>query len=126
MYLRTIGSRFLLLTVALAAYRASLLTKPLYEARPQILLEPMSLLVIGGLGGRPITQASLRRLFSQADQDSLGGLYFLDLNQEVVNRELERVKARQMKHDFGKAYVHFCPHCRKVIGISHRKGALMG
>ena len=48
--------------------------------------------VIGGLGGRPITRASLRRLFSQADRDSLGGLHFLDLNQDVVNRELERVK----------------------------------
>ena len=48
--------------------------------------------VIGGLGGRPITRQSLHRLFSQANRDALEGLHFLDLNQEVVNRELEREK----------------------------------
>ncbi len=26
----------------------------------------------------------------------------------------------------GKRYVYFCPHCRKVLGISHRKGFWMG
>jgi pyruvate ferredoxin oxidoreductase alpha subunit len=46
--------------------------------------------VIGGLGGRPITRASLTRLFTEAMQDSLEGLHFLDLNQEVVNRQIER------------------------------------
>ncbi len=48
--------------------------------------------VIGGLGGRPITRSSLQHLFSQAKQGSLEGLHFLDLNEDVVNRELERVK----------------------------------
>jgi pyruvate ferredoxin oxidoreductase alpha subunit len=46
--------------------------------------------VIGGLGGRPITRASLTKLFSEAMQDTLEGLHFLDLNQEVVNRQIER------------------------------------
>lgn len=26
----------------------------------------------------------------------------------------------------GKRYVYFCSHCRKVPGISHRKGLWMG
>jgi pyruvate ferredoxin oxidoreductase alpha subunit len=46
--------------------------------------------VIGGLGGRPITQASLHRLFTEATQDTLEDLHFLDLNKDIVKRELER------------------------------------
>ena len=26
----------------------------------------------------------------------------------------------------GKRYIYFCPSCRKTLGISHRKGFLMG
>ena len=26
----------------------------------------------------------------------------------------------------GKRYVYFCPQCRKVLGVSHRKGFWMG
>jgi len=26
----------------------------------------------------------------------------------------------------GKRFVYFCPHCRKVLGVSHRKGFWMG
>jgi len=46
--------------------------------------------VIAGLGGRPITQKSLHKLFDQAAADSLEGLHFLDLNHEIIERELER------------------------------------
>ncbi len=46
--------------------------------------------VIGGLGGRPITQASLHRLFTEASQDTLEDLHFLDLNRDIVKRELAR------------------------------------
>lgn len=48
--------------------------------------------VIAGLGGRPITRHSLRRLFTQAEQGELKQLNFLDLNWEVVNREVERAR----------------------------------
>jgi pyruvate ferredoxin oxidoreductase alpha subunit len=51
--------------------------------------------VIAGLGGRPITQDSLRRLLEQAERDELEQLNFLDLNWDVVNRELAR--ARQQR-----------------------------
>jgi len=48
--------------------------------------------VIAGLGGRPITKASLHSLFDQALQDELEPLTFLDLDQELVDRELVREK----------------------------------
>jgi pyruvate ferredoxin oxidoreductase alpha subunit len=48
--------------------------------------------VIAGLGGRPITKASLRRLLEDAVEDRLGrGMTFLDLDHDVVARELERL-----------------------------------
>ncbi len=46
--------------------------------------------VIAGLGGRPITQASLTRMLGQAIADSLPPLTFLDLNEDIVNRQLAR------------------------------------
>jgi pyruvate ferredoxin oxidoreductase alpha subunit len=47
--------------------------------------------VIAGLGGRPITKASLRGLFADAVADRLEPLTFLDIDWDVVNRELERI-----------------------------------
>ena len=26
----------------------------------------------------------------------------------------------------GRRYVYFCPHCKKILGVSHRKGFWMG
>ena len=46
--------------------------------------------VIAGLGGRAITTTSLIRLFEQAGRDELEELNFLDLNWDIVNREIER------------------------------------
>jgi pyruvate ferredoxin oxidoreductase alpha subunit len=46
--------------------------------------------VIAGLGGRPITKASLHRLFADAHADRLGRLTFLDLDGKAVDRVLER------------------------------------
>ena len=46
--------------------------------------------VIAGLGGRAITKASLVGLFRRANTDALEPVSFLDLNWEVINRELER------------------------------------
>jgi pyruvate ferredoxin oxidoreductase alpha subunit len=47
--------------------------------------------VIAGLGGRPITKASLRGLLADAVADRLEPLTFLDMDWDVVNRELERI-----------------------------------
>jgi pyruvate ferredoxin oxidoreductase alpha subunit len=46
---------------------------------------------IAGLGGRQITKASLHRLIADASAGRLdGGITFLDLNRELVERELQR------------------------------------
>jgi len=49
--------------------------------------------VIAGLGGRPITKASLRGLFADAVADRLEPLTFLDMDWDIVNRELARMGA---------------------------------
>jgi pyruvate ferredoxin oxidoreductase alpha subunit len=49
--------------------------------------------VIAGLGGRPITKASLRGLFVDAAADCLEPLTFLDMDWDVVNREFARMGA---------------------------------
>jgi pyruvate ferredoxin oxidoreductase alpha subunit len=46
--------------------------------------------VIAGLGGRAITKKSLHGLFHQAEKDELEHVTFLDLDWNVVNKELER------------------------------------
>lgn len=46
--------------------------------------------VIAGLGGRSITQRSLRGLFDSAIAGTLEDLHFLDLNRDMVDRELAR------------------------------------
>jgi len=51
--------------------------------------------VIAGLGGRPITAASVCRLCEDAAAERLQPLTFLDLNSELVERELERTRARR-------------------------------
>ncbi|MGA2165344.1 MAG: transketolase C-terminal domain-containing protein [Solirubrobacteraceae bacterium] len=48
---------------------------------------------IAGLGGRPITKASLHGLFADAAADRLEPLTFLDMDWNVVNRELARMGA---------------------------------
>jgi pyruvate ferredoxin oxidoreductase alpha subunit len=46
--------------------------------------------VIAGLGGRAITKASLLKLFRQAGAGALENVTFLDLNWDIVNRQLSR------------------------------------
>ena len=46
--------------------------------------------VIAGLGGRPITKESLHELFTKAINEDIRALTFLDLDQELVDRELMR------------------------------------
>jgi hypothetical protein len=40
--------------------------------------------------------------------------------------ELGQVWFRELSGVAGRRYVYFCSVCRKVLGISHRKGFLMG
>ena len=48
--------------------------------------------VIAGLGGRPITKKSLHGLFERAAADDLQPLTFLDLDHELVEREIARTR----------------------------------
>jgi predicted nucleic acid-binding Zn-ribbon protein len=40
--------------------------------------------------------------------------------------EINKVFFQQVSAIFGKRYIYFCPHCRAVLGVSHRKGFWMG
>lgn len=39
---------------------------------------------------------------------------------------LKEIWCQRLTAFFGKRYVYSCPHCRKVLGVSHRKGFWMG
>ncbi len=51
--------------------------------------------VVAGLGGRPITQQSLDKLFYKAAHGELDEVLFLDLESDVVQRELARMRANR-------------------------------
>jgi len=40
--------------------------------------------------------------------------------------EIRKVWYRRLIGLFGKRYIYFCPSCKAVLGISHRKGFWMG
>ena len=48
--------------------------------------------VIAGLGGRPITKRGLKEVFEKASNGTLEELHFLDLDKEVVEKQLKREK----------------------------------
>ncbi|HUZ19144.1 MAG TPA: transketolase C-terminal domain-containing protein [Acidimicrobiales bacterium] len=56
-------------------------------------LNPVVVTVVAGLGGRPITGASLDGVLVDAVEDRLPPLTFLDLDEDIVRRELERMAA---------------------------------
>jgi len=41
-------------------------------------------------------------------------------------KELYTIYMRELAGFAGRRYVYFCEHCRKVLGVSHRKGFFMG
>ncbi len=51
--------------------------------------------VVAGLGGRNITRTSLHRVFRQAENNQLESLHFLDLDWDIVNRELDRERQQR-------------------------------
>jgi pyruvate ferredoxin oxidoreductase alpha subunit len=50
---------------------------------------------IAGLGGRPITKASLRELFSRGERSTPEGLTFMDLNAQMIDRYVARQNHRR-------------------------------
>ena len=39
---------------------------------------------------------------------------------------ITQLRFRELRSLFGKRYVYFCQHCKKVLGMRHRKGFFMG
>jgi len=42
------------------------------------------------------------------------------------SQTLHKVLFQELSGMLGRRYIYFCPHCRKVLGVSHRKGFWMG
>jgi hypothetical protein len=42
------------------------------------------------------------------------------------NQTILELWFKELKSLFGKRYVYFCQHCKKILGVSHRKGFFMG
>jgi pyruvate ferredoxin oxidoreductase alpha subunit len=85
------AERVVVLEKALAVGIGGIVTANVRMALTGIVLHGYT--VIAGLGGRPITKASLRELFLDASRDALEPLTFLDMDWEIVNRELARMAA---------------------------------
>jgi pyruvate ferredoxin oxidoreductase alpha subunit len=83
------AERVVVLEKALAVGIGGIVTANVRMALTGIVLHGYT--VIAGLGGRAITKASLRELFTQASRDALEPLTFLDMDWEIVNRELARM-----------------------------------
>jgi hypothetical protein len=41
-------------------------------------------------------------------------------------KRLTRLLARKVKSPLGVRFIYFCDQCKKVLGVSHRKGFWMG
>ena len=78
----------MILEKALAVGRGGIVSTNIHEALHHSHIRCST--VIAGLGGRSITRESLRQLLEQAGRDELEALNFLDLDTELVARELAR------------------------------------
>ncbi len=85
------AKRVVVLEKALAVGIGGILTTDVRMALSGIHLHGYT--AIAGLGGRPITKVSLHRLFADATADRLEPLTFLDMDWDVVDRELARMGA---------------------------------
>jgi pyruvate ferredoxin oxidoreductase alpha subunit len=85
------AQRVLVLEKALAVGVGGIVSANVRMALSGMLLNGYT--VIAGLGGRAITKQSLRGLFAKAVADDLEPLTFLDMDWDVVNRELARIGA---------------------------------
>lgn len=41
-------------------------------------------------------------------------------------KEIEEIAARRVESILGVRFMYYCCNCRKVLGVSHRKGFWMG
>lgn len=76
---------------ALAVGSGGVLTQDIMTAQTDHTAKRYS--VMAGLGGRAITKASLKNIFTQAAQGTLEELTFMDLDKELIERQRERERA---------------------------------
>ena len=65
--------------------------------------------VIAGLGGRAITKASLKKMLKDAAAHQLEALTFMDLNKELVERQLERERKTRKSGPVPEALIRDAP-----------------
>lgn len=41
-------------------------------------------------------------------------------------KEVRNILSRKIESTFGVKFIYFCESCKKVLGVSHRKGFWMG
>lgn len=41
-------------------------------------------------------------------------------------KPIRTLQTRRVQSPLGVRFIYFCEHCRKVLGVSHRKGFWMG
>lgn len=41
-------------------------------------------------------------------------------------KPISKIKATRIRAKFGVRFLYFCDHCKKALGVSHRKGFWMG
>ncbi len=87
------AKRVVVLEKALAVGLGGIVSTDVRMALSGIHLHGMT--VIAGLGGRPITRASLHRMLREAIADRLEPLHFLDLDRGLVDKVLAREAARR-------------------------------
>jgi pyruvate ferredoxin oxidoreductase alpha subunit len=87
------AERVLVLEKALAVGIGGILSRDVHNALAGLPVEVLT--TIAGLGGRAITKASLRAHFTASIAGEIGPLTFLDLNRELVERELQRTIERR-------------------------------
>jgi len=83
------AERVIVLEKALAVGIGGILSRDVHSALAGLPVHVLT--TIAGLGGRAITKASLREHFIAAMAGETGPLTFLDLNRELVERELQRL-----------------------------------
>ncbi len=62
--------------------------------------------VIAGLGGRAITKASIAEIVRQAHASTLADTTFMDLDEDLVRRQLEREAATRLSGPLPEAIIH--------------------
>jgi pyruvate ferredoxin oxidoreductase alpha subunit len=87
------AERVIVLEKALAVGIGGILSRDVHNALASLPIDVLT--TIAGLGGRPITKRSLRAHFVAAIAGETGPLTFLDLNRELVERELQRASAQR-------------------------------